>query len=357
MLVHRSHEHRRTHEVSAGSHPRGAVRAGSVREWGRRTAVALGLAGALLCTSAGGASAAEPGLGGVVDGVVQSSDQAVQGVVTSVADVTNQTAEAVTRTSAPVAEQAQRATQPITRAATPVTEAVGRTAEPVTRTVAKMTDTARRAVEPVTRVVEPRTGSPAPTEPEHALRSVTDAAERAQASVDAGKPTHTRRATPVSVGGILSDPPAATSAGPATAAQPVLQVAPPVAPSTASRRQTAAGAEANRSAEPVRRAGRRADRTTRCSGPPPAPASRRGAKRVIVEPAPRPSPAGATRAKSAPSASAAVGASAGGAAGAAALGLLLVVLVLGAPTLTRPLVDAIALARPWPAPSPLERPG
>jgi hypothetical protein len=37
--------------------------------------------------------------------------------------------------------------------------------------------------------------------------------------------------------------------------------------------------------------------------------------------------------------------------------LLLIVLVLAVPSLTRPLVEAIALARPWPAPSPLERPG
>jgi hypothetical protein len=54
-----------------------AGRSGATR-WARRTAACLGLAGVLFATGAGGAAAAEPGLGRVVDGVVQGAGQAVE---------------------------------------------------------------------------------------------------------------------------------------------------------------------------------------------------------------------------------------------------------------------------------------
>ena len=293
----------------------------------------LGLTGALLCTGAGGAAAAaEPGLGAAVEGAVQSAGQVAGVVVAQATEPARPVTEAAAQATAPVTgavEPVTRAVEPVARAVQPVTEAVRRTVEPVARVVEPVrravepvTEAVRRTVEPVATSVEPVTGAAAPpARPERSEPARTD-----------------RRAG--SAGGAAEDPPVAHA---------------PTAPMVAA---DAPRADAERVA--VLPPGPREAH---------APASLPSGIPQLLAPRPHrrgdPSPPPATRRASAdaPDLSNAAGtvagvvASATGAAGIAAVALLLLVLVLSAPTLMRPLVEAVLRARPWPAPLPLERPG
>jgi hypothetical protein len=297
----------------------------------------------MLCTGAGGAAAAEPTLGAIVDGAVQSTGRAVA-EVTPAQPAAAQTATAATTEPAAAA-------QPAVQPAAPAAEAVRSTAEPVAQVVRRTSEpvaqVVRRASVPVDRAAAPleeaarRTAGPVAGAGEPAVHTP----DLPVASIGRHPKLRTQQpSTPGSAGGTPADPPAAPSAGPATAAQPVTEVAPPVAPQT----------------------GRDAALWRPPTGLLPAvPASQTHAATLTTS-APsardRSAPPGAAAAVDPPDDGprAAVGPESGvigSAAGAAFVALLLGALLFHAPTLARQLVIGGAPERAAPVLSPLERPG